>query len=338
VHDSITDVPGIQVGHAQDPAGCTGCTVVLCGPGAVGAADVRGGGPATREIDTMNPANVVREVHAVYLGGGSAFGLAGATGVVRWLEERGIGFDAGVARVPIVPGACLFDLAVGSPRARPDEAMGYEACRNAAAGRVAQGNVGAGTGASVGKAAGPGRMMKGGLGTASRISGSLVVGAIVAVNCFGDVVDPATGSVVAGTLNEAGDGFCPSLDLLIATPGAKNVFSGGNTTIGVVATNARLTKGQAHRVAIMAQDGLARAIVPVHTPWDGDTVFCLATGGAGHVGAAAADASDTEVAAIGAMAMDCMAHAIVNAVLHAEPLGGLPCCRDVRAHQAGAER
>ncbi len=317
MNDAITDVPGILVGHAQDFEGCTGCTVVLCGQGASAGVDVRGGAPGTRETDCLDPSNTITKAHGIYLSGGSAFGLAGATGVVQWLEERKIGFDVGCTVVPIVPGAVIFDLKVGSHLARPDAAMGYQACVNAATGPVARGSVGAGTGAAVGKVAGTDRMMKGGIGTASRKIGSLVVGAIVVVNCFGDVKDPQSGEFLAGTLDASGKGYANSLETFVAAQGDISAFA---TTIGVVAVNARLDKAQARRIAIMTHDGYARSIDPVHTMYDGDTVFCLATG-----------ELEADVTLIGAVAAQVMARAVANAVLSAKSLAGVPGYEEIRA-------
>jgi L-aminopeptidase/D-esterase-like protein len=315
--NTITDIPGILVGHAQDEKAGTGCTVVLAMDGAVAGVDVRGGAPGTRETDCLDPSNFVTLVQAIYLGGGSAFGLDGATGVMRYLEERQVGLDVGVCRVPIVPGAVIFDLTVGNCKVRPDAAMGYAACQ-AAGTEITQGNVGAGTGASVGKAAGPGRMMKGGLGTASVRAGSLIVGAIVAVNCYGDVIDVDTGRILAGTLTQSRDAFADTRALIRADPTGIDPFA-SNTTIAVVATNARFTKPQARRIAIMAQDGMARAINPIHTMYDGDTVFCLATG-----------AVDADVTVAGALAAEALAHAIASAVRNARSAYGLPCSADIR--------
>ncbi|MCX7031979.1 MAG: P1 family peptidase [Spirochaetes bacterium] len=318
MHDAITDVPGILVGHAQDLEGGTGCTVVLCGNGALAAVDVRGGAPGTRETDGLDPANSLSAVQAVLLSGGSAFGLDAASGVVAWLEERGLGFETGFAKVPIVPAAVIYDLSVGNPRRRPDAAMGRAACEAAASGPVAQGNVGAGTGATIGPKAMLNRIMKGGLGTASRRVGGLVVGAIVVVNGYGDVVDPATGETLAGVLREAGDGFAGAVEMMVHRPVVAKGFS-TNTTIATVATNARLTKAQARRVAMMAHDGFARAIAPVHTGDDGDTIFVLATGEV-----------DADGSAVGAAAAEVVARAIVSAVKHAESAYGLPGYREIR--------
>jgi L-aminopeptidase/D-esterase-like protein len=316
--DAITDVPGIEVGQAQDLEGGTGCTVVLARKGATGAVDVRGGAPATRETPVLAPENLVDKVHAIYLGGGSAFGLAGATGVMDELEALGIGYDVGVTVVPIVCGACVIDLTVGDFRARPTAAMGRDACRAARSGPVAQGNVGAGTGAAIGSGALPGLRMKGGIGTASCRTGDLVVGAIVVVNPLGDVRDPMTGELLCGMLDGAGGEVVGMMKLLQSLRPGSRAFD-SNTTAGVVATNARLTKPQGQRVAIMAHDGYARAINPIHTLWDGDTVFTLATGEV-----------DAEVNLVGALAAEVMARAVVNGVIHAESRYGLPCCREVR--------
>jgi L-aminopeptidase/D-esterase-like protein len=278
--------------------------------------DVRGGAPGTRETDLLDPVNTVDVVHAVVLSGGSAFGLDVATGVVRYLEEQGIGFETGVVRVPIVVQAILFDLGVGgAPTVRPDAACGYEAARAASSGTIAEGSVGAGAGATVGKLLGPARAMRGGIGTASvALENGLGVAALVAVNALGDVVDPATGELVAGVRTDDGTALADARRLLRASerPVAQ---PGQNTTIGVVVTNATLTKAEVTKVAQMAQDGLARTIVPAHTPWDGDTMFSLATGGL---------SADADVLLIGALAADVTAEAVLRAVRRATSLPGLP--------------
>jgi L-aminopeptidase/D-esterase-like protein len=321
MNGSITDVQGIEVGHAQDLAGGTGCTVVLCRRGAVPGVDSRGGAPATRETDCLRPENVVPVAHAVFLTGGSAYGLDCAGGIMRYLEEQNIGFPIGVAVVPIVAGAAMNDLAFGSSKARPDAAMGYEACRNASAAETRQGNVGAGTGACVGRLAGNARgSMKGGLGTASIRVGELVVGAIVAVNCNGDVIDPDTGETLAGTLAADKSRIAGARNLLLSSQGAYREGFPTNTTIGVVATNAALTKATAKRVAMMAHDGYARAIQPVHTLGDCDVIFCL---GAGSL--------EADINRVGAIAAWVMARAIVNAVRAADGLHGVPCMKEMAA-------
>ena len=325
---SIVDVPGIMVGHAHDPVALTGCTVVLYPPGAVAGVDVRGSAPGTRETDLLSPVNLVDRVHAVLLAGGSAFGLDAAAGVMRWLEERGYGFDAGVARVPIVPAAVLFDLAVGDPRVRPDAAMGYRACENARPGPapVPEGNVGAGAGATVGKLLGPRQATKSGIGSASvRVGERIVVGAIVAVNALGDVLDPDSGEILAGTRDPRG-GWADSARILLERGDGLGVGFATSTTIGVVATNATLNKAQATKVAQMAHDGLARCISPVHTMLDGDTIFALSCGD----GSVAGDLS-----AIGAAAARAVAEAVRRAVLMAEPAGGLPASPFARRPPGG---
>ncbi len=317
---TITSVPGLRVGHATDLEGLTGCTVVLCEGGAVGGVDQRGGAPGTRETDLLRPLHLVQKVHAVVLTGGSAFGLAAADGVMCYLEERGVGFDAGVARVPIVPAAVLFDLDLGNPRARPDGTMGYAACRAASEDGVAEGNVGAGTGATVGKALGGSQAMKAGLGSAARaLGGGVLVGAVVAVNAFGDVVDPSTGAILAGVRHPDGNVCAGTLTVMGEL--AEGTGSGfpASTVIGVVATNARLTKEEANKVAQMAQDGLARAVHPAHTMFDGDTLFALSTG-----------EQQVDVNRVGACAAELVAEAIVRAVRAAQGAGGLPSHRDLR--------
>jgi L-aminopeptidase/D-esterase-like protein len=324
---SISDVPGIEVGHAQDVEGLTGCSVILCRKGAVGGVDVRGGAPGTRETDLLQPINLVSRVHAVVLAGGSAFGLDAATGVMRYLEERRVGFRTPVARVPIVPAAILFDLGLGRPDARPDAEMGYAACRAASSKRLAEGNVGAGTGASVGKLFGMQLAMKAGFGTASMKVGRLVVGACAAVNAFGDIVDPDGGALIAGLrsgrlgpLRIGGRHLlADTTEMLRTLPGrtALGLAHAANTVLGVVATNARLTKAEATKVAQMAHDGVARAVRPSHTLLDGDTLFALATG---RVGA--------DVSIVGVFAAQVMARAIVRAALTSASAGGLPGLAD----------
>ena len=317
----LTAIPGLKVGHFTLSERPTGCTVVLAEGGAVGGVDVRGGAPGTREIALLDPVNTVQEVHAVVLSGGSAFGLDAASGVVRYLDERDIGYRVGQNVVPIVVGAILYDLSVGDdPRIRPDADCGYRAASHASTETSAEGNVGAGAGATVGKLGGMARAMKGGLGTASiTLDNGLTVAAIIAVNSVGDVIDPATGSVIAGVRTEDGRGFADARALLRS--GASNEpQSGANTTIGVVATNATLTKAEATKVAQMAQDGLARTIYPAHTPRDGDTVFSLAMGT--FSGAAS-------VLTIGALAAEVVAEAIVRAVRAATSIPGIPATSDM---------
>lgn len=310
MHDDITDVPGLRVGHDTNLEAGTGCTVILCEKPAVAGVDVRGGAPATRETDVLRPMHMVEEVHAIVLTGGSAFGLDAASGVMRYLEERDQGYNTGVARVPIVPTAAIFDLAFGSATIRPDAAAGYRACEQASSAATAQGNVGAGTGATVGKMAGPAFIMKGGLGSAStRVNGEIIVGAIVAVNAAGDVIDPTTRQVIAGARNPLG-GYIFTNPL-------------GNTTIAVVATNAALSKEEANKVAQMAHNGLAQTLRPAHTMFDGDTVFALALG-ARPDRQSSPDNAAIQTSMLGAAAANVLARAIVKAVRHAEKLHGIP--------------
>jgi L-aminopeptidase/D-esterase-like protein len=321
----LTHVPGIKVGHVTRTERPTGCTVILAEDGAVAGVDVRGSAPGTIETDLLNPINLVQHVHAVFLSGGSAFGLDVATGVRKYLYERKIGFDTRVMKVPIVPGAIIFDLGVGGrPEIWPTADCGYRAASAANEGSIREGNVGAGAGATVGKFGGADGAMKGGLGTASiqvpaGPQGALVVAALVAVNAVGDVVDPNTGAIVAGIRSPDGKSFADARKLLREgrIPPTK---VGQNTTIGVVATNARLTKVQATKVAQMAQDGIARTIYPAHTMGDGDTIFALATG----------RIDNSDVSRIGALAADVMAEAIVRAVRAAEGIPGYPAARDFK--------
>jgi L-aminopeptidase/D-esterase-like protein len=326
---SITDVPGLKVGHCTLTERPTGCTVVICEEGATAGVDVRGSAPGTRETDLLTPLNSVQKVNAIVLSGGSAYGLDTAGGVMRYLEEKNLGYKIGkLGVVPIVPAAILMDLGVGNFKIRPNGESGYKACVAATTGPVAEGNVGAGAGATIGKMFGPNFSMKSGLGTASaKIADTgLVVAALVAVNAVGDVVQPGTGKVVAGARSEDGKGYRDSMAAImngyrvVARPGA-------NTTIGVVATNAKFTKTQMQKIAQMAHDGYARAINPVHTMADGDTIFALSTG----TSEAAADLS-----AIGAIAATVMARAIVRAAMMASSIPdlGLIAYRDYAGHSS----
>ena len=278
---SIIRVAGIEVGHFTDTRRPTGCTVVMAREGAVAGVDVRGAAPGTRETDLLHPSNLVDKVHAIMLAGGSAWGLEAATGAVRWLEERGVGLDVAVGRLPIVPAAVLFDLLVGDMRIRPDAAAGYAACAAASSADPAEGNVGAGAGAVVGKVFGIQHAMKGGVGTASVTVDGVTMGALIACNALGDVIDPDTAQVMAGARTDDGRALRDTRRALLRGQPPQPLLAGTNTTIGVVATDAILTKAQAHRLAIAAHDGLARSINPVHTMSDGDTLFSLGTGRAG---------------------------------------------------------
>ena len=316
--DNLCDVPGVLVGHATDREGVTGCTAILFEgqEGAVVGVDVRGSSPGTRETDRLGPVGAVRPTHALLLTGGSAFGLAAVDGVVRFLEEKGVGLDMGVARIPLVSAAVLFDVVVGDPSVRPDAAMGYEAASSATSGDFAQGSVGAGTGATVGKVLGMDRAMKGGLGSASaHLAGGLVVGALAAVNAFGEVRDPRTRKVLAGPRLEDGT-LGDTVELL--PEAAARLQWGESTTLGIVATNARLSKPQVSKVAQMGHDGLARAVYPVHTSVDGDVVFAASVG-------AVEEAPDV----VGAWGARVMEDAIVRAVLAAEGVAGLPAASDL---------
>ena len=327
---AITQVRGLEVGQFTDPRRPTGCSVVIARTGAVGGVDVRGAAPGTRETDLLDPANLVGVVHAVLLTGGSAWGLDAAGGVMRWLEEEGVGLYVGSAPgqvVPIVPAAVLFDLHVGDARIRPDAAAGYAACQ-AAGDEIAQGNAGAGAGATVGKLFGMPYAMKGGIGTASVTVDGVTVGALIAVNALGDVVDPAAGTPIAGARTEDGQQLRGSVAAALAGDKPLALLAGANTPIGVVATDAPLTKAQCQRLAGAGHDGLARAIRPVHTMSDGDTLFALSTGMAG--------ALDFNV--LCTMAGEAVARACVNAVRAAQGVTtdtlALPSASDLIAASA----
>jgi L-aminopeptidase/D-esterase-like protein len=329
VFGNLCDVPGVLVGHAADPVGLTGCTAILFQIPAVAGVDVRGSSPGTRETDLLSPTGRVGETHGILLTGGSAFGLAAADGVVRFLQERGVGYDVRVARVPLVPAAVLFDLAVGDPKARPGPAMGYEAASSAASGEFPQGSVGAGTGATVGKVLGPGRAMKGGVGSASvGLSGGLVVAALAAVNAFGDVRDPSTGEIVAGPRLADGT-LADSVEHL--EEAARFMRWGENTTLAVVATNARLTKPQATKVSQMAHDGLARAISPVHTSMDGDLIFAASVGGPadGYVPSNVPPGVTAAPDVVGAWGARVVERAVLRAVRSATGLPGFPAVSEL---------
>jgi L-aminopeptidase/D-esterase-like protein len=316
----ITDVPGIAVGHFTDTRRPTGCTVILTPKGAVGGVDVRGAAPGTRETDLLSPLNTVEVVHAVLLSGGSAFGLDAAGGVMRWLDERGIGVPVGPVRVPIVPAAVLFDLTLGDGSIRPDANAGYTACVAASTDAPAEGNVGAGAGAVVGKLFGFDRAMKGGIGAASVTVDGITVGAIVAVNATGDVIDPATGRLVAGARSADGLRLHGSTRAMLQGELPTHMAVGAATTLGVVATDAVITKSQANKIAQMAHDGLARSINPVHTQSDGDTLFALGTGETGRT---------ANITVLGTLAAEVVAQAVLSAVRAAESLPSLPACRDI---------
>lgn len=324
---AITDVAGIEVGHFTDPRRPTGCSVVIAREGAVAGVDVRGAAPGTRETDLLAPGNLVEQVHAIMLAGGSAWGLEAATGAVRWLEEHGVGLDVGVGRLPLVPAAVLFDLHVGDMKVRPDAVAGYAACAAATREPPAEGNVGAGAGAVVGKMFGLQHAMKGGVGTASVTVAGVTVGALIACNAVGDVVDPDTGRPLAGARAADGLTLRDTRHALLRGEPPHPLLAGSNTTIGVIATDARLTKVQAQRLAVAGHDGLARSINPVHTMSDGDTLFTLATGHVPH---------HPGMMVLATMAAEAVARATVRAVLAARTLRtadglALPCHADLAA-------
>ncbi|MFO7817067.1 MAG: P1 family peptidase [Desulfovibrionales bacterium] len=316
----FSEIRGIKVGHAQNLEAGTGCSVILCEAGASAGVDVRGGAPGTRETDLLKPGNMVEEIHALVLAGGSAFGLDAAGGVMQFLEERGVGFDVRVARVPIVCAAVLFDLVVGDPLIRPDKEMGYAACVNAdEKGRQFEGCIGAGTGASVGKILGMERAMKSGIGTFALQKDDLQIGALVAVNCLGDVIDPFTCNKLAGPLDESGQNLRDTEEILINMhPGSKDIFR-GNTTIGAVVTNAALNKAQAEKMACMSHDGYARTMRPAHTMVDGDTIFALSTGEV-----------EADLNVVGLLGARVMERAVVEAVKNARNMYGLKAAPDLK--------
>jgi L-aminopeptidase/D-esterase-like protein len=307
------DIEGLKIGHAQNLKAATGCTVVICENGATIGVDVRGGAPGTRETDLLDPVNLVEQAHAVLLTGGSAFGLDAAAGVMQCLEENEIGFDVQVTKVPIVCGAALFDLAIGDHKIRPDKKMGYEACINAvSSGECRQGSVGAGTGATVGKIMGAGQAMKGGLGCFAMQTGDLKIGAMVAVNCLGDVIDPLNNEKLAGPLNSDMLTIDDTEEIMIKSFSGKNNLFSGNTTIGVIATNAGFTKAQATKLASMAQNGYARTMRPAHSMYDGDTIFAMSTGDI-----------QADLSTVGLLSARVMERAVVEAIKSAESLYGI---------------
>jgi L-aminopeptidase/D-esterase-like protein len=314
------EIEGIKVGHAQDLNAATGCTVIISEEGATVGVDVRGGAPGTRETDLLNPVNLVQQAHAVILAGGSAFGLDAAAGVMQYLEENNIGFDVQVTRVPIVCGAVLFDLRIGDHRVRPDKAMGYQACLNAGSVECRQGCIGAGTGATVGKILGMDRAIKSGLGCFALEAGGLKLGALVAVNCLGDVVDPLTGRKLAGPLGDDMQTLADTEEIMIKSYSDTRGLFSDNTTIGVVATNAALTKAQATKLASMAQNGYARTMRPAHSMYDGDTIFAMSSG-----------SIEADLSVVGLLAARVMERAVIAAVENAGSLCGLKCCADLQA-------
>lgn len=314
----LTDIKGIKVGQEQDLLAATGCTVILCEEGAAAGVDVRGGAPGTRETDLLNPINLVDKVHAVFLSGGSAFGLDAAAGIMQYLEERGAGFDVGITKVPIVTGAVLFDLVIGNHRVRPDKAMGYSACVKASDSDYQEGNVGAGTGATIGKYLGIEYAMKGGIGIYCVQEGDLQVGAVVAVNCMGDVVDNKTGKIIAGMLDENKYDFRNTEETMIQDYSKKRNLFSGNTTIGAVITNGKLSKAQANKIASMAHNGYARTIRPSHSMVDGDTIFVLATG-----------EEEVDINVVGLLAARVVEEAVMRGVSKADSLHGVVSLKEL---------
>lgn len=316
----ITEIEGVKIGHAQNIEGATGCTVILCENGGIAGVDVRGGAPASRETELLKSENTVEKVHGILLSGGSAYGLDAAAGMMQYLEEKGKGFHVKVGVVPIVCGAALFDLIVGDSKCRPDKEMGYEACLNSEKKEVGEGNIGAGTGASIGKITGVERAMKGGVGIYAIQLGKLKVGAIVAVNALGDIVDVDTNKIIAGLLNKEKNGLANTEEEMYSQyeNTEKNIFS-GNTTIGCIITNAKLTKSQMNKLASISHNAYAKAISPVHTTVDGDTIFTLTTGEV-----------NTMPDVVGALATRVMGKAINRAVLKAKSAYNLKSVMEIR--------
>ncbi|WP_338596772.1 P1 family peptidase [Clostridium baratii] len=309
----FTDIDNIKLGHAQNEKGLTGCSVIICEDGATGGVDVRGGAPGTRETDLLDPSEMIEKIHAIVLSGGSAYGLEASTGVMEYLEEHNVGFDVSVCKVPIVCSAVLFDLAFGDFKVRPDKKMGYEACINSETyNDDVNGNIGAGFGATVGKILGPSTSMKGGLGTFAVEINGLQVGAIVAVNCLGDVVDPSNSNILAGALNKKNNEFLNSESILLSNIKSPKEPFKGNTTIGLIVTNGKFSKAQAKKIASMAHNGFARTMRPAHTMFDGDTIFTMAT-----------NKVDADVTTVGMIAANVMEKAVIRAIKEAKTLNGI---------------
>ncbi|ASN05570.1 P1 family peptidase [Virgibacillus necropolis] len=317
----LQEIKGFRFGHAQNDDALTGCSVIICEKGAIGGVEVRGGAPGTRETDALHPENLVEEVHGIFLSGGSAFGLDVGSGMMQLLEEKSIGFDVQVTKVPIVAGAILFDLYPGDPVVRPDSKMGYEACTQAYLDKTfSQGSVGAGTGATVGKCLGYDFVMRGGIGSYALEIGELQIGAVVVVNAFGDIIDPTTNQIVAGAYDRLNGTFLKSDEQMLAQLENKptNRFS-GNTTIGSIVTNAKLTKSQANKIASIAHDGFARTIRPSHTLVDGDTLFTLTT-----------NQIETDLNVLSMLASQVVEQAVLNAVRNATGVFQIPSYKDIQ--------
>ena len=319
MYNNILDVKGLKVGQVEDEKALTGCTVVICENGATCGVDVRGSAPGTRETDLLDPINSVQKVHAVVLSGGSAFGLESTCGVSRYLEEKNIGFDVGVCKVPIVTGAVLFDLAVGDYKVRPDKEMGYKACLNASETELKQGNYGAGCGATVGKVKGLDYVTKGGIGRYSiKLDNGIVVSALIAVNAFGDVYED--GQVIAGVLSDDKNELLNTYEMMKQGV-MKGGFSIDNTTIGVVATNAKLTKAQCKKISQMSHDGYAKAIFPIHTPHDGDTIFTMSTGEI---------EVEADLTLLGSLATEVVEKSIINAIKNAKSIQNIVSYKELQ--------
>jgi L-aminopeptidase/D-esterase-like protein len=314
----INEIDGIKIGNAQNLDALTGCTVVISEEGAVAGVDVRGGAPGTRETDLLNPVNMVDKIHAVTLSGGSAFGLDASSGVMQYLEEKNIGFDVFVTKVPIVCSAVLFDLVAGDHKIRPDKLMGYQACQNSEFNECCEGNIGAGTGATVGKIFGPEYSMKGGLGCYAVQVGELQVGAVIAVNCLGDVVDPSTGKIIAGALKEDKKSFANTEEVMILRYSDKKNQFNGNTTIGVVITNGKFSKTEMNKIASMAHNGYGRTMRPAHSMFDGDTVFTMATG-----------KIEADISVVGLLAARVVEQAVLRAIKNADSVLGYKSYKDL---------
>ena len=318
VLEKLTDIKGIKIGNAQDLNAGTGCTVILCEDGAVAGVDVRGGSPGTRETDLLDPRNIVSKIHAVVLAGGSAFGLDAASGVMQYLEEAGIGFDALGTKVPVVCSAILFDLNCGDYKVKPDKKQGYEACLNAQYNECSEGNIGAGTGATIGKIKGFDYAMKGGLGTYCIRAGELLVGAIVAVNCMGDIFDSETGKIIAGVLNDDKKTLGNTEKIMVDNYANIEGIHWGNTTIGVIVTNAQMSKAEANKLATMAHDGYARAIKPSHAIFDGDTIFSMST-----------NQVKADISVVGLLAAKAMEKAIIRGIKSADSCHGYKAFKEL---------
>ncbi len=315
----INEIEDLKIGHADNKKGITGCSVFLFEKGAVAGVDIRGGAPGTRETALLKPDKLVDKIHAIMLAGGSAFGLDAASGAVKYLEENGIGFKTGAARVPIVSSSILYDLEIGSSEIRPDIDMGYQACLNASKDAFSNGNIGAGMGATIGKIAGPDQMMKGGLGTAAYKMGDLKIGAAVAVNSLGDIINPHTGEIIAGVLNKNKNSFLDTEELFYENYKKNNNIFGTNTSLGVVITNAKLSKVEANKIATKAHNGYALTMSPAHTDFDGDTIFVAST-----------SKINADINTLNLLAVKVVKEAVLNAIKSADTIDGVISMNDLK--------